>query len=112
MSAGSGRRGRTTAFPLGLSYARISSAARGFDQDTVNFGTPAAMRSYEAVLEASYSAQIARGWTVQPDVQYVMHPGGGASDPNSPSGQRIPDALVLGMRMTLQWGVRDPNSQQ
>jgi porin len=97
---------------FGLSYARISSAARGFDQDTVNFGTAAAVRSYEAVLEATYSAQIARGWTVQPDVQYVMHPGGGASDPNSPSGQRIPDALVLGMRMTLQWGVRDQNSQQ
>ena len=65
---------------VGLSYARISSAARG--------------------------------WTVQPDVQYVVHPGGGASDPNSASGQRIPDALVLGMRMTLQWGVRDQNSQQ
>jgi porin len=97
---------------VGLSYARISSAARGFDQDTVSFGTPTAVRSYEAVLEATYSAQVARGWTVQPDVQYVMHPGGGASDPNSASGQRIPDALVLGVRMTLQWGVRDQNSQQ
>jgi carbohydrate-selective porin OprB len=49
---------------------------------------------------------------VQPDIQYIMHPGGGASDPNSPSGQRIPDALVLGVRMTVQWGARDPNSQQ
>ncbi len=97
---------------VGAGYARISSAARGFDQDTASFGMPTAVRNYEAVLEATYSHQIARGWTVQPDIQYIMHPGGGASDPNSLSGQRIPDALVLGMRMTVQWGVRDPNSQQ
>ena len=57
---------------LGFGYARISSPARGFDQDTLSFGTPTAVRSYEAVLEATYSAQIARGWTLQPDVQYVM----------------------------------------
>ena len=97
---------------LGFSYARISSAARGFDQDTLNFGTPTAIRSYEAVLEANYSAQIAAGWTVQPDVQYIMHPGDGSTDPNSASGQRIPDALVFGLRMTVQWGERDPDSQQ
>ena len=92
---------------LGFGYARISSAARGFDQDTVNFGTPTAIRSYEAVLEANYSAPIATGWIVQPDVQYIMHPGGGSTDPNSASGQRIPDALVFGLRMTVQWG--DPS---
>jgi porin len=97
---------------VGAGYARISSAARGFDQDTASFGMPTAVRNYEAVLEATYLHQIARGWTVQPDIQYIMHPGGGASDPNSPSGQRIPDALVFGVRMTVQWGARDPNSQQ
>ncbi len=97
---------------VGAGYARISSAARGFDQDTASFGMPAAVRNYEAVLEATYSHQIARGWTVQPDIQYIMHPGGGASDPNSPSGQRIPDALILGVRMTVQWGARDANSEQ
>lgn len=97
---------------VGFSYARISSAASGFDQDTANFGAPTAIRSYEAVLEATYLAQIAHGWTVQPDIQYIMHPGGGATDPNSPSGQRILDALVFGLHMTVQWGVRDPNSLQ
>ncbi len=59
---------------LGAGYARISSAARGFDQDTASFGTPTAVRNYEAVLEATYSHQIGRGWTVQPDIQYIMHP--------------------------------------
>jgi porin len=97
---------------VGAGYARISSAVRGFDQDTNAFGTPTAVRDYEAVLEATYSAQLAPGWTVQPDIQYIFHPGGGATDPNSITGQRIPNALVLGMRMTVQWGDRDPTSQQ
>ncbi|HEY8000051.1 MAG TPA: carbohydrate porin [Pseudolabrys sp.] len=97
---------------VGFGYAGVSSAARGFDQDALSFGAPTTIRSYEAVLETTYSAQIARGWTVLPDFQYIMHPGGGATDPNLPSGQRIPNALVLGMRMTVQWGARDPNSLQ
>jgi len=97
---------------LGFGYARISSAARGFDQDTLAFGTPTAIRNYEAVLEVNYSAQIAAGWTVQPDIQYIFHPGGGATDPNSATAQRIPDALVFGIRMTVQWGERDPGSLQ
>ena len=97
---------------IGAAYARVSSAARGFDQDTNVFGTPTAVRSYEAVLEATYSAQLAPGWTLQPDIQYIVHPGGGAADPNSITGQRIPNALVVGMRMTVQWGDRDPTSQQ
>ena len=112
ISADSGRRGRTTVFPSGRAMPgypppraasiRIRRASARRRRFAIN----------EAVLEATYSHQIARGWTVQPDIQYIMHPGGGASDPNSPSGQRIPDALILGVRMTVQWGARDPNSEQ
>lgn len=91
-------------FAFGFGYAGISSSARDFDQDTLNFGTATARRDYEAVLEATYVARVAPGWTVQPDIQYIFHPGGGASDPASASGARIANALVLGMRTTLQWG--------
>jgi porin len=31
---------------------------------------------YEAVLEVSYRAQLTAWWTLQPDFQYVIHPGG------------------------------------
>jgi porin len=99
-------------FSVGFGYARISSAARGFDQDMLDLGTPTAIRSYEAVLEAAFSAQLGPGWTMQPDFQYIMHPNGGATDPASSTGQRIPNAVVVGMRMTVQWGDRDPNSLQ
>lgn len=97
---------------VGVGYARISSAARGYDQDLNAFGMPTAVRDYEAVFEATYSAQIAKGWTLQPDFQYIMHPNGGGTDPNSTSGRRIPDAIVIGARMTVQFGNRNPNSQQ
>jgi len=61
---------------VGTGYARISSAARAFDQDTASFGMPTAVRNYEAVLEATYLHQIARGWTVQPDFQSIHHASG------------------------------------
>jgi porin len=95
-------------FSAGFAYAGISPSARGFDQDTVNFGTPTAVRDYEAAFEATYVAQIRRGWTVQPDFQYIIHPGAGAGNPGVPaSPQRIANALVFGLRMTVQWGSRE-----
>ena len=31
---------------------------------------------HEAVIELSYKAQITAWWTLQPSLQYTMHPGG------------------------------------
>lgn len=38
---------------------------------------------YEAVLEVSYRAQLTAWWTLQPDFQYVMHPGGSSEHDNA-----------------------------
>jgi len=59
-----------------------------------------ATRAFEAIAEATYSYKVASGVLVQPSVQYVIHPGGGASNA---SNQPIPDALVLGVRTTIQY---------
>lgn len=100
-------------FAVGFAYAGVSGSARGFDQDQARFGTPTPVRSYEALIEAVYSAQLGRGWTIQPDFQYIIHPGRGASNPLLPaSTQPMANALVFGMRMVVQWGARDPNSLQ
>jgi porin len=48
---------------------------------------------YEIVLEATYQIELAPWLSVQPDVQYVIHP----------SGTDIPNALVLGARTTLSF---------
>ncbi len=81
---------------LGFAYGKISDAAARADRAA---GPPTAVRDLEAVLELSYSASIAAGWTVQPDLQYVIHPGGNVANPTGTG--TIGNALVLGLRTTL-----------
>ncbi len=49
---------------------------------------------YEAVLEFTYKAQLAAWWTVQPSVEWVMHPGGSKD---------IPDAVAVLLFTTLRF---------
>ena len=48
---------------------------------------------YEIVFEATYQIEVATWLSVQPDLQYVIHP----------SGTNIPNALVLGARATVSF---------
>lgn len=93
------------AFGLAFGYARISRHARAFDQDVALFsGVPSPVRDYEAVIEVSYQAQIMPGWTIQPNFQYIWHPGGHIADPNDPEGIRpVKDAAVFGVRTTISY---------
>ena len=94
-----GRPGDTVG--IGVERAHLSSRARAGDVATAEvFGTFYPLRSKETVIEATYQAQIAPWWQVQPDVQYVLSPGGGLPDPNHP-GHRIGAALVLGARSVV-----------
>jgi porin len=81
---------------LGAAYGNISSRAARADRLA---DPPIPVRDYEAVIELSYKATIVPGWTVQPDLQYIMHPGGNVEHPSRP--EPIPNALVLGLRTTL-----------
>jgi porin len=64
---------------------------------------PLPLRNYELVVELTYQAQIVSGWTVQPDFQYIFHPGGGTIDPVNPFVGRIPDAAVFGVRTQISF---------
>ncbi len=88
-----------------FTYARISDGARQFDRDVQMFtGIATPIRDYEAILEMNYSAELRQGVTVQPLLQYVRHPAGGAVDPNDPSNtKRIKDALVVGVRTSMSF---------
>ena len=91
------------AVSAGVAYARISRATVGLDQDMITVsGIPGPVRSSEILLEATYSAQIAPGWTLQPNVQYVVRPGGGAPDPYDPT-RPLRNAAVFGLRTTLKF---------
>ena len=88
------------AFGVAIAYARIGRAAVGLDQDRVALD-PAnfAVRSSEFLLEATYSAQVVAGWTLQPNVQYVIRPNGGAADPTRP----LRNATIVGLRTSLKF---------
>ncbi len=63
-------------------YARISNGARQFDRDVqIWTSTPYPVRDFEGILEVTYQAEIRPGVLVQPVFQYIVHPGGGAVDP-------------------------------
>jgi porin len=88
---------------LGFAYGRIGDGRRA-DQDAVALGSTVPVRDYEAVLELNYTAQIVPGWTVTPDLQYIIHPGGLISDPKSSDPAKpIPDATVVGARTLIRY---------
>ena len=62
-------------------------------------GTPL-VRDYQAVIEATYQYAVLPGFTLQPDFQYIFHPGAhGVADPET--GLPIKDAAVFGLRATI-----------
>lgn len=86
---------------FGASYLEISEdISRG--QELVNdtltgFGLPPLFESvsdYELVFEVSYRAQLTAWWTLQPDIQWVIHPGGSDA---------IEDAVVFNVMTTLRF---------
>ena len=92
-------------FGVAAGYARVSSRARALDGDfqTIN-GPHWPVRSFEALLTAVYQYEIRSGWTVQPNAQYILHPGGGATSPTgSNPGKHLKDAAVFGLRTVLKF---------
>ncbi|UVF22202.1 carbohydrate porin (plasmid) [Microvirga terrae] len=87
-------------FGIAFGYGSISSRARGFDRDTAFFSrAPTVIRDYEAVLEMTYQLQLANGWFLQPDFQYIFHPGGHVPDPKTNPVRALRDEAVAGIRM-------------
>ena len=92
-------------FGLLGAFTKISSQVRAADIDA-NFynATFNPVRTFEAIAEATYSAKIASGVLLQPNVQYVIRPGGGIRNPTMPwSTRAVSNALVVGMRTTIQY---------
>ena len=88
---------------IAVAFARISRSARGFNYDDITYNavtTP--LLSSERLIEATYAAQIAPGWTLQPNFQYVINPGAGAPDPSQP-GRPLRNSTIVGMRTILKF---------
>jgi porin len=51
-----------------------------------------------------YQYEVKPGWTLQPNVQYITHPGGGATNPLGPApGRILKNAAVFGLRTVLKF---------
>lgn len=78
-------------------YARISPDVRAAN---VASGLAPVVGDYQALIEATYQFSVVPGFSLQPDFQYIFHPGAGlVSDPVD--GQPLRNAAVFGLRATI-----------
>lgn len=82
-------------FGLGYNLIHSSSANGAATRDANRFdGGRRAIPDYEQALELTYNAHIRPGLWVQPDVQYIIHPGATNAHGN---------AFVIGLRTTINF---------
>jgi porin len=77
---------------VGAAYGRFSDQLRRAQRDQQRQDPSVGVRDYELALEWTYVVQVTPWLQVQPDVQYVIRPGGTGN---------IPDALVLGFQLAV-----------
>lgn len=88
---------------IGYGWAHVSGSASDLDRDEAYYsGTPYPVRGAEQFIEVTYQCQICPWWTIQPDLQYIIDPGGGILDPLNPS-RKIGNELVLGVRTVINF---------
>ncbi len=80
----------TAAF--GVAYGAFSRQLARSQRDARSAGSGAGIQQYEVALELTYIVQATKWLQVQPDLQYIINPGGTG---------KIPNALVLGFQLAL-----------
>jgi porin len=92
-------------FGIAFGYAHVSSRAQALDVDFQQLMGPSwPLRSFESLVTAVYQYEVRAGWTLQPNFQYFVHPGGGATDPLGVNpGRLLKDAAVFGLRTVLKF---------
>jgi len=58
------------------------------------------VRSGELAIESMYQAQLAPWWVLQPELQYIFHPGGGVLNSD---GSIRPNAWVVAVRSAFNF---------
>jgi porin len=77
---------------VGVAYGAFSRQLARSQRDARRAGSGAGIQQYEVALELTYIIQARRWLQVQPDLQYIINPGGTG---------KIRDALVLGFQLAL-----------
>lgn len=58
------------------------------------------MQGVETLIEVTYQVQVTPWWQIQPDIQYVLNPGGGILDHVNPF-RVLSNELVAGIRTNV-----------
>jgi porin len=86
---------------IDLGVGHVSGQASDLDHATAFYsGIFTPIRGTETLVELTYQAQITPWLLVQPDVQFVLNPGGGILNPNNPA-ERLHDEIVSGIHTTI-----------
>jgi porin len=91
---------------LGMGYGHLSSQVTAYDRDIAYLAHQAnpnaltAVRTAETFVELTYQYQVHPWWQLQPDIQYVINPGGGIVNPDDPA-RRVGNEFVLGLRTNI-----------
>lgn len=90
---------------IAVAYAHVSPRVQALDRDfQTMFGPSWPVRTSEALLTTVYQYEVRSGITLQPNFQFVRHPGGGATDPlGGMRGVHLKDASVLGLRTVVKF---------
>jgi porin len=88
-------------FGAAIAFAQISNRAQALDQDTRAFsGINSPMRDGEMTTEVMYRYQATPWWSLQPDAQFIRHPGGNVALSTNTT-KAIPNAFVVGLRSAI-----------
>jgi porin len=83
------------AVALGFAGLQWGHAARGAVRDDIAINrTRHPAPDGEHVVELTWRAEVRPGWAIQPDVQWIRHPGGSSA---------IPDVLAVGLRTSFSF---------
>ncbi len=80
---------------LGVAYGQMSRELRRLGRDANGFNaTNDPIPDHELAIEFEYRCEVTHGWSLQPGVQYIIHPGGSGA---------LDDALVFSFRSTMDF---------
>ena len=90
---------------LGFAFGRVSPQAAAYDRELIAAtGVAMPVRDFEAAIELTYQWLLAKNWYVQPNLQYIVHPGGNIGNPFvANAAPAIPNAFVFGLRTMVQF---------
>jgi porin len=77
---------------IDFGVGRISSRTADLDRDQ-----NLTRQTTEELIEFTYQAQATKWLLLQPDLQYVIHPGAGVTDPNDPT-RDLHNEIIAGVR--------------